>query len=281
MLPGKAVTLTANPVSAPRYQWIRDGAPITNATAANYIVNQPGVYTVISYNNAGCSSDLSPPIQILVDPASKSADVTVALETANREVVPSEVFDYVLRITNHGPDLASAILTSVIFAYQVQFVSFSGPLSGFARYDQDKHSLIWQVSKLGIGETADLKIRVKAPEWGSVKNSATISAAESDPKLANNTALHIQSIMAVKVPNVFTPNNDGKNDRFVISGLENYAANEITIINRWGSSVYEKKNYANDWTANGLSDGTYFYVLRVRTTNSEWQDIKGYLTVIR
>jgi len=65
----------------------------------------------------------------------------------------------------------------------------------------------------------------------------------------------------VKIPNVFTPNGGQGNDSFEIEGLEKYSGAELTVFNRWGQKVYESTNYRNDWRANDLSDGTYWYVL--------------------
>lgn len=61
------------------------------------------------------------------------------------------------------------------------------------------------------------------------------------------------------VPNILTPNGDGVNDRFVITGLEN--GTKITIYNNWGGVVYSSTNYENDWEATNLGNGVYFYVL--------------------
>jgi gliding motility-associated-like protein len=86
----------------------------------------------------------------------------------------------------------------------------------------------------------------------------------------------------VKVPNLFTPNGDGINDVFEIRGLANYAQNELLIVNRWGNEVYKQNGYQNNWTGEGLNDGTYYYLLRVKqTANSDWEVYKGYITLLR
>lgn len=63
--------------------------------------------------------------------------------------------------------------------------------------------------------------------------------------------------------NAVSPNGDGKNDVFTIDGVEFFPDNKLYIYNRWGSMVYQKNDYRNDWDAkwNGrdLPDGTYFY----------------------
>lgn len=75
------------------------------------------------------------------------------------------------------------------------------------------------------------------------------------------------------IPEGFSPNGDGINDKFVITGLTG-SDNELSIYNRWGSKVYHSKNYTNDW--DGRSDnslrigngilpvGTYYYILEYR-----------------
>jgi gliding motility-associated-like protein len=73
------------------------------------------------------------------------------------------------------------------------------------------------------------------------------------------------------VPEVFTPNGDGHNDVFDISGLDSYPNNSLQIFNRWGNQVYFAKPYKNDWDGtpntagktgtSKLPTGTYFYIL--------------------
>ena len=84
------------------------------------------------------------------------------------------------------------------------------------------------------------------------------------------------------IPNLFTPNGDGTNEIFEIRGLNLFSQNDLVIVNRWGNEVYKSSNYQNNWTGEGLNEGTYYYLLRVKeNASSPWQVFKGYITLIR
>ncbi len=62
-------------------------------------------------------------------------------------------------------------------------------------------------------------------------------------------------------PNIITPNGDDINDFFRIKGLDEFTSGwHIDIYNREGRHVYHSDDYRNEWNADGLSDGVYFYV---------------------
>ncbi len=84
----------------------------------------------------------------------------------------------------------------------------------------------------------------------------------------------------IKIPNVITPNGDGINDCFIINGIENYLDNKLIVFTRNGKVVYQKDNYNNEFCGQNLSQGVYFYRLRVR--NSGYQkDFTGMLEIIK
>ena len=70
-------------------------------------------------------------------------------------------------------------------------------------------------------------------------------------------------------PNLFSPNGDGKSDVFKISGIEDSPNFKISIMDRWGSEVYNYSNNGNksplwwDGTNNGkpVIKGVYYYTL--------------------
>lgn len=82
----------------------------------------------------------------------------------------------------------------------------------------------------------------------------------------------------IEIPNVFTPGNgDGKNDTFFIKHLDTNPNTIVKILNRWGREVYSSSNYQNDWNGGDLPDGTYYYVVVLKSG----KDYKGTLKLIR
>jgi gliding motility-associated-like protein len=78
------------------------------------------------------------------------------------------------------------------------------------------------------------------------------------------------------IPNVFTPNGDEDNPTFQLS--TKLLGSRLSIYNRWGSEVYRTESYQNDWDGNGLSNGTYFYLL---TVDCIAQPIRGIVELLR
>ncbi|MBN2728496.1 MAG: gliding motility-associated C-terminal domain-containing protein [Bacteroidales bacterium] len=66
----------------------------------------------------------------------------------------------------------------------------------------------------------------------------------------------------VKVPKMISPNDDGFNDFFIVENIEKYPNTVLTIFNSNNVKVFEDKNYQNNWKADGLSDGSYYYLLK-------------------
>ncbi|MFM7310642.1 MAG: gliding motility-associated C-terminal domain-containing protein, partial [Flavobacteriales bacterium] len=81
------------------------------------------------------------------------------------------------------------------------------------------------------------------------------------------------------VPNIFTPNGSSENESFYIKGLENYTKANLQIFDRWGKLVYESENYKNDWRAQEMSEGTYYYILTLPYGIKT--EYKGYVQIAR
>lgn len=78
------------------------------------------------------------------------------------------------------------------------------------------------------------------------------------------------------IPNLITPNGDGKNDFFEITGLGK--GFNFEVYNRWGDRVYKKFDYRNEWDGEGLSDGIYYFQITDPYQETEY---KGWVEIIR
>ena len=93
------------------------------------------------------------------------------------------------------------------------------------------------------------------------------------------------------IPNAFTPNGDGRNDRFyVLGGPVNSVVETFDVFNRWGQAVFRAHDAAPgdasagwDGRVNGspAPPGTYVYVVVMRFATGTRQMYKGTVEVIR
>jgi gliding motility-associated-like protein len=108
----------------------------------------------------------------------------------------------------------------------------------------------------------------------SIMVTATDSCGFSDNDIQVITVLPACEIV---IANIITPNGDGSNDFFKIKNIEYHPNSSLTIFDRWGKKVFSSGNYMNEWKAEGLNDGTYFYVLDV----PEDKKYNGFVQVLR
>lgn len=100
---------------------------------------------------------------------------------------------------------------------------------------------------------------------------------ESSPNLAGvrarcefNVVLSFKEV-EFEVGKVLTPNGDPINDTWQIRGIENFSENEVLVVDRWGSKIFEAARYDNSkvvWNGTNSSGaivptGTYFYSIVV------------------
>lgn len=91
------------------------------------------------------------------------------------------------------------------------------------------------------------------------------------------------------VPNVFTPNGDGKNDTFLVQGLAIDRFN-MEILDRWGMTMFETSNVNTGWNggldnqrSDAAPDGTYYYIIEItdRCASKPTDTLKGHVTLLR
>jgi gliding motility-associated-like protein len=109
-------------------------------------------------------------------------------------------------------------------------------------------------------------IKVVTQDSGYVSESNYVICVQPEPP-------------TITIPNVMTPNGDGRNDYFVIRNLLQYDYRQLIIKNRWGRTVYESDQYNNDWDGRGVSDGVYYGIVQIMV-NGQLQSFTFMLTIL-
>jgi len=83
-----------------------------------------------------------------------------------------------------------------------------------------------------------------------------------------------------QVPNAFSPDHDGVNDKFEVTSLHYFGKVGLSVFNRWGTLIYKNDDYQNDWSGLNLKnenipDDTYYYVLK----GEGFKDQTGYVVI--
>jgi gliding motility-associated-like protein len=99
---------------------------------------------------------------------------------------------------------------------------------------------------------------------------------------AASADVSVKLLKQPEIPNVFTPNGDGVNDRWQIRYLKDYPDCKVEIFNRYGQSVYTSTGYTQEWngTSNGrqLPAGTYYYIINQKTG---LKPLSGFVDIVR
>ena len=79
----------------------------------------------------------------------------------------------------------------------------------------------------------------------------------------NDLAWHCPEDLQIFISTVITPNGDGMNDTWGVTGLSSDA--KVQVLNRWGQVLYNTTGYSIPWdgTNNGetLPASDYYYII--------------------
>lgn len=245
---------------------------------------------------------------------------TVTDENFNKIAEPGEVLTYTLKGKNIGAGNANEVVLTDILPSTVTFIPNSlkvnyspGINSGFktdvagddiADYNGSTKLVTFRMGNnatavkggfLEPGNSFEVEFKVIAntPPKGAVTSIINIGRlkAVSDAMIAfvdDGTAIiNVQDPSLINkeeifIPNAFTPNNDGLNDRWNIPGLWAFPLAEVRVYNRYGQLVFNNKGYTKKWDGRfkGLLQplGTYTYSIDLKNGHKL---ISGTIMLIR
>ena len=285
LCPGQSAVLTAagQGVAVAGYRWN------TGATTPTLRVGQAGTYTVVATLVDGC---------VLTDRhVVGPPKATVAAVAGDTLLCPGTT----LQLTAQNPDAltyrwstgatTAAIAVTQPGTYAVE-LTYGG---GCTSRDSLRMRATPAVAPFTLGADTILcfeqPLMLRAPVASGAGVSFRWSDGSRGPMLrAEEPGLYslqvvsrcnsrtvfrrVDYVSCLFIPNVITPNADGRNDQFVVKGLTR-GAWALTLYNRWGRQVYATDAYGHDW-GTGAAPGVYHYLLQQGATR-----YKGLVEVVR
>jgi gliding motility-associated-like protein len=238
---GLSTLLTVYATGATAYEWYRDEHRIAGIASDTHTVFETGVYTVRALNHDGCRS--------------QNTAAAVAITVHDLPLVPV--------ITSAGPPF---------------YIGFDYSLN--IRTPEAQVQYRWYRNDAFTGATGrSLPLPLLSSQQEGLYRVEAIT--EHQCRQWSELFALTTEISPLVIPNIFTPNGDEVNENFRIAGLENFVANELTVINKRGKAVYSKVNYNNEWFGDDQPDDIYYYRLTVKDKNGVETLHKGYVHIKR
>ncbi|MCJ0743663.1 PKD domain-containing protein [Pedobacter montanisoli] len=157
----------------------------------------------------------------------------------------------------------------------------------------DMHIILGGEKKFNVGVTGNKLIYKWSPSDGLSSDTELNPVASPDKTTTYTLEVKSDKCTTYKtfnvfvhenpdIPNVFSPNGDGKNDTWNIKYLETIKEGTVTIFNRYGQKVFFAKPYTTPWDGrfNGIDVpvGVYYYIIE---PNNGRKRYTGSVTVLR
>ncbi|PHS05668.1 MAG: hypothetical protein COA88_11885 [Kordia sp.] len=297
----QVLTVTTNAGAGATYVWSQNGVVMVGETNNNILINTAGVYSVVitvgtCVGNASVtvSESTSMTMNLGPDVSICEGSTVILMVTSNIASAGIAYTWYLDGVIITGVTLDSINVTEA-GAYSVNGVSGSCNASGTIDVEFISASFTVTIpdAEICLGQPYVLDATpvgntgTASYVWNTGEATSTITISTIGVYTVTITADGCEVIKVVNVtekldciiPSGFSPNNDGINDSFDIAWLE---ALNVKMYNRYGTKVYEKANYRNEWY--GVSDsgyelptGTYYYVIEI----SDGSLIKGWVYINR
>jgi len=249
----------------PLYSWTGPGNPGPNNIDATVLQDIPSGWYYFTASDAVCSVNDSVFVEQDQPPIAQfSADVVAGCDplTVTFTNTSQNTNSYVWNFGN-GNNANVGDLSSQTQTYNnsatVQLIAFQGQCA-------DTMTIGIVVSACGCTDPSALNY-------------------DPDAQVNDGSCVYpIPPLPTVEVPNVFTPNDDTENPVFVLT-TTNAADIELTILNRWGNTVYTGKGINPAWdgkvNSTDAAEGVYFYKYIVTGIGGDKLEGHGFLQLIR
>ncbi|HEC42712.1 MAG TPA: T9SS type B sorting domain-containing protein [Bacteroides sp.] len=252
------------------------GSDITGLVAA--FISSPDAAIKVNdvIQTSGISvNDFSSPVNYQVQSADETTEKTFTVSVIYANAIPSDIYltsNEVAESEGYGTviGLLSTEDANPDDSHLYSLVSGTG--------DTDNDSFLISGNELSVNTEIDYEtkagysIRVQTDDYNGGQFEKQIAI----------TVIDEQEIILNAV-NVFSPNNDGINDYWMLENNQTFKSCNFYIFNNIGEIIYESTGYNNDWdgTYKGrqLPVSTYFYIIKCPNCSS--CNYSGSISIIR
>lgn len=138
------------------------------------------------------------------------------------------------------------------FSFEYFYDCFSSPVIKFTNASENASFYHWDFGDGNVSDSTDTEHQYQG--FDSLKTYlVTLTSGESF--CTQSKSLPVNTVTPF-IPNFISPNDDAMNDVFEI---RTGGPVELNVYNRWGKPVYQSKLYENNWGAEDLASGVYYY----------------------
>ncbi len=131
--------------------------------------------------------------------SASSADMSIVKTATQNPVTQGTLLTYVLTVTNNGPATATLVTVQDALPSSITYLSST---SSLGTCSEAGGTVTCQLGTMASGATATVTILTVPQQAGMISNTATVSASQTDPNLANNSSTQVESVLAATKVNL-------------------------------------------------------------------------------
>ncbi len=290
---GTGTTRTISGIEPGTYTFtVTNQAGCTSVVSASVVINAiPGAPTVIITNPAPVCSPATVDLTSPEITAGSSADLSFTYWTDEACTIPYETPEAATAGTYYIRGTTTAgysTIRPVVVIVDVMPLVDAGPDQVLEYLFRTTLSATPVTHGTGVwSRVSGSGIIVSESDPNTVVNELSLLNNEFRWTVTNGVCPPVSDVVSIFVndliiPTLITPNNDTRNDCFVLRGIENLGRTNLIIFDRRGAQVYSNDNYDNSWngvdkSGNPLQDDTYFFTIRTENGRS----FTGYIVIRR
>ncbi len=276
------ITAIPNVPATYHYNWVVPAGVTNPGNVASFLTAKSGTYSVVITNTAtGCSSNNASGIVNII-PAMQSLFTPVGDICKDAALAPLPTTSLNGITGTWNPQINNQATTTYTFTPDDNFCAFPATMrirvNNVPVLNLGGNRPICKLQSILLDPSATgFDLNYLWQDGSTANNFTAVSAGTYTVTVSNMcgsaTAKVVltETICKVYIPSAFTPNNDGRNDRFLILGAQYVKDFNMQVYNRWGKLIYETTNPFEGWDGNilGLQQPGGWYVYRIRFTNTQ------------